>query len=69
MDGLPGYDNWKLATPPYYDVEPIDDCDWCQVYYAGPAEDDEIEDDDPRCTECGCWPCQCEGFDLQGETA
>ena len=22
---LPGYDNWKLATPPYYDTAPVDE--------------------------------------------
>jgi hypothetical protein len=25
MEGLPGYDNWKLATPPYCDPDPIDE--------------------------------------------
>jgi hypothetical protein len=33
MTRLPGYDNWKLASPPYYDPEPIDEDEGLNVIF------------------------------------
>jgi hypothetical protein len=46
---LPGYDNWKLATPPYYDVDPIDEDEGLLVItsamvYLHPRADADADD-------------------------
>ena len=45
---IPGYDSWKLDTPPEFDTEHI--CDGC-----------ECEIDEMAAEECGfCEDCQCD---------
>lgn len=46
---LPGYDAWKLDTPPEYDVEPEDDSPACKCQLE-PTEDEDAEN---QCACCG----------------
>jgi hypothetical protein len=51
---LPGYDAWKLATPPEYEDPPDEPCPMCGG--AGILEEDEDCDSEtegaPECPEC-----------------
>lgn len=46
---LPGYDAWKLASPPEYDNEPEDDSPFCECQ----LEAMEDEDASNQCSACG----------------
>ncbi len=52
---LPGYDAWKLATPPYLDGAPDEPCDRC---HKDIGSDSAIRVADPRYP--GHWSFYCE---------
>jgi predicted amidophosphoribosyltransferase len=57
MEGLPGYDSWKLREPPDYGRE--DECPNCGYLWNPPVckrcgyVDSGIEDNAPVCSRCG----------------